>query len=222
MHAQVAGLIGDTELSSISPTKNYGPSPTLAVDSAHSVLLNFDLTDLLPSGVTASQVSRARLILFSNTVTTKGNFNVSEVTGSWTEGTVTHPTKTRAGLRIAGLLLGRGIARLHLYPGDLPGAGVGFDSFEQSWRGASGGELDQLHSGQQGEHLDQPSGDPPGRPYRPGRGDRAGWSRGPAHRTPVEEEKKPDEKGRYLHPELFGHAGQPSIGTPGFQQPQPQ
>jgi hypothetical protein len=35
-----------------------------------------------------------------------------------------------------------------------------------------------------------------------------------AHRIPVEEEKKPDEKGRYIHPELFGHAGEPSIGTP--------
>jgi hypothetical protein len=39
-----------------------------------------------------------------------------------------------------------------------------------------------------------------------------------AHRIPVEEEKKPEEKGRYLHPELFGHAGEPSIGTPRFLQ----
>jgi trimeric autotransporter adhesin len=43
-----------------------------------------------------------------------------------------------------------------------------------------------------------------------------------AHSIPVEEEKKPDEKGRYLHPDLFGHAGQPSIGTPPFRHPQAQ
>jgi hypothetical protein len=39
-----------------------------------------------------------------------------------------------------------------------------------------------------------------------------------AHRIPVEEEKKPDERGHYLRPELFGHAGEPNIGTPRFLQ----
>jgi hypothetical protein len=34
-----------------------------------------------------------------------------------------------------------------------------------------------------------------------------------AHRIPIEEEKKLGEKGRYLHPELFGHAGDPPIGA---------
>ena len=33
-----------------------------------------------------------------------------------------------------------------------------------------------------------------------------------AHRIPVEVEKSAAEKGRYLHPELFGHAGEPAIG----------
>jgi hypothetical protein len=43
-----------------------------------------------------------------------------------------------------------------------------------------------------------------------------------AHRIPVEEEKKPEEKGRYLHPDLFGHAGQPGIGTLALRHPQAQ
>jgi trimeric autotransporter adhesin len=32
-----------------------------------------------------------------------------------------------------------------------------------------------------------------------------------AHRIPVEEEKAEKEKGHFLHPELYGHAGEPSI-----------
>jgi len=35
-----------------------------------------------------------------------------------------------------------------------------------------------------------------------------------AHRIPIEEDKKPGDRGRYLHPELFGHAGDPPIGMP--------
>jgi hypothetical protein len=35
-----------------------------------------------------------------------------------------------------------------------------------------------------------------------------------AHRIPIEEGKKPEERGRYLHPELFGHAGEAPIGAP--------
>jgi hypothetical protein len=35
-----------------------------------------------------------------------------------------------------------------------------------------------------------------------------------AHRIPVEQEKAEKDKGQYLHPELFGHAGERSIGEP--------
>ena len=34
-----------------------------------------------------------------------------------------------------------------------------------------------------------------------------------AHRIPVEEEKPDAEKGRYLHPELYGHKEQLAIGA---------
>jgi hypothetical protein len=33
-----------------------------------------------------------------------------------------------------------------------------------------------------------------------------------AHRIPLEVEKAPADQGRYLHPELFGHEGEPAIG----------
>jgi hypothetical protein len=91
--AQQLPVIADTELSSLSPTKNFGTSPTLSVDSAHSVLLTFDLANLLPAGVTASQINRARLILFPDTVTTAGSFKIVDVSGSWSEGTVTYSTR---------------------------------------------------------------------------------------------------------------------------------
>ena len=35
------------------------------------------------------------------------------------------------------------------------------------------------------------------------------WAK--AHRIPVEVDKAPEDKGRYIHPELFGHADDPSI-----------
>jgi len=41
-----------------------------------------------------------------------------------------------------------------------------------------------------------------------------------AHRIPVEEEKAEKEKGHYLSPELYGHAGEPSIAK--IRHPQPQ
>ena len=91
--AQQLPVIADTELSSLSPTKNFGTSPTLTVDSAHSVLLTFDLANLLPAGVTASQVNRARLILFPDAVATKGSFKIVDVSGSWSEATVTYSTR---------------------------------------------------------------------------------------------------------------------------------
>ena len=42
-----------------------------------------------------------------------------------------------------------------------------------------------------------------------------------AHRIPNEVEKTEKEKGHYLHPELFGHAGEPSISEIGHPAPKP-
>jgi len=41
-----------------------------------------------------------------------------------------------------------------------------------------------------------------------------------AHRIPVEVDKAPRDRGHYLHPELFGHEGEPSIAE--MQHPRPQ
>jgi hypothetical protein len=49
-------VIADTEFGSLSPTKNFGASPTLTVDLAHSVLLSFDLANLSSASFHAASV----------------------------------------------------------------------------------------------------------------------------------------------------------------------
>ena len=44
------------------------------------------------------------------------------------------------------------------------------------------------------------------------------WAK--AHRIPNEVEKSEKEKGHYIHPELFGHAGEPSISE--IEHPTPK
>jgi hypothetical protein len=43
-----------------------------------------------------------------------------------------------------------------------------------------------------------------------------------AHRIPVEVDKAPQEQGHYIHPELFGHVGEPSITEIRHPRPPPQ
>src|SRR5579871_5735305 len=42
-----------------------------------------------------------------------------------------------------------------------------------------------------------------------------------AHRIPVEVDKSPQDQGHYIHPELFGHEGEPSIAEIRHPRPQP-
>jgi hypothetical protein len=95
--AQEVLLNADAQINSASPSTNYGAAQTLAVNSTTSTILRYDLTDILPTGVTSSQVSKARLIIFPDTVTTKGNFNVFALTSSFAENTVTYATRPTIG-----------------------------------------------------------------------------------------------------------------------------
>jgi hypothetical protein len=91
--AQQAMLTGDSQINSAATTTTYGASTTLNISPTESALLQFDLTDMLPSGTTAAQVLRARLIVFPDTITTGGTVNLYQVTSGWSEGTVTYATK---------------------------------------------------------------------------------------------------------------------------------
>src|SRR5271170_7323925 len=91
--AQQAMLTGDTQINSSATTTTYGASTTLNISPTNSALLQFDLTDMLPSGTTAAQVLRARLIIFPDAITTGGTVNLYQVTSALSEGTVTYATK---------------------------------------------------------------------------------------------------------------------------------
>src|SRR5271163_3049336 len=91
--AQQAMLTGDTQINSAATTTKYGASTTLNISPTNSTLLQFDLTDMLPTGTTAAQVLRARLIVFPDTITTAGTVALYQVTSAWTEGSVTYATK---------------------------------------------------------------------------------------------------------------------------------
>ncbi len=91
--AQQAMLTGDTQINSAATTTKYGASTTLNISPTNSALLQFDIADMLPSGTTAAQVLKARLIVFPDTITTGGTVNLYQVTSAWSESSVTYATK---------------------------------------------------------------------------------------------------------------------------------
>ena len=91
----------DAYVNSAAPTTNYGTAATLIVNSAADTgFIRFDLT-AVPSTYTGSQVAKATLKLYVNSVTTAGSFNVDLVNGAWTETTVKYSTEPAIGGTIA-------------------------------------------------------------------------------------------------------------------------
>ena len=87
-HAQITPS-GDAYTTTASPTKNFGTSTLLDVESAsQNTYIQFDLSSL-PSGYTGANISKATLKLYVNAVTTAGSFNVDFVDGTWSEKTIT-------------------------------------------------------------------------------------------------------------------------------------
>jgi hypothetical protein len=90
-HAQITPS-QDAHTDSSKPTINFGTATTLGVantaGSIQSSYIQFDLSSI-PSGYTGSNVAKATLKLYVNTVTAAGSFNVDLVAGSWSEKTIT-------------------------------------------------------------------------------------------------------------------------------------
>jgi hypothetical protein len=93
VRAQQAMLVADTQLNTSAPTTNYGGAATAETNANDSALVRFDVADLLPSGVTAAQVNRARLIVYCDAVKTAGTFDAYLVTSSWGENSVTYNSR---------------------------------------------------------------------------------------------------------------------------------
>ncbi len=92
-YGQQPVLTGDTQINSAATSTNYGTSTTLTISPTSSGLMQFYITDLLPSGTTAEQVLKARLIVFPDALVTAGTVNLYEVTSTWSESSVTYATK---------------------------------------------------------------------------------------------------------------------------------
>lgn len=66
----------------------YGKAVNITVGASSAVgLVQFDLTGL-PPGITASQVVKANLTLYANSVSSPGTINIDTALGSWAETTV--------------------------------------------------------------------------------------------------------------------------------------
>ncbi len=178
--AQQPVLVGDSQISSAAATTKYGANATMNISPGNSVLMQFNLADMLPAGTTAAQVLKARLIVFTDGVTTGGTVNLYQVTSTWSEGTVTYATKpTIAGAAAASISIGANTTFHDFNATTLvqnwittPANNFGVE-LQASWH-------NQHHHRQQGEHQHQPSSDSGNRPLRPRRPNRRYWRNRPA------------------------------------------
>ncbi len=86
-----APLIADTHVNAALPSNNSGAISNIDVGGGYMGLLQFDLSTL-PAGTTATQVTRATLLLYVNRVTTPGLIDIQPVGATWGEYSVTAGT----------------------------------------------------------------------------------------------------------------------------------
>jgi hypothetical protein len=91
----------DAYTNTASPSTNYGAQKLLEVDSPSlTTYIQFDLSSI-PAGYTSSNIAKATLKLYVNTVVTAGSFNVDYVNGSWSESTIAANLSPALGTTIA-------------------------------------------------------------------------------------------------------------------------
>ena len=90
--AATGNVVGDTYISPINPTINFGNGTTLNIGGGASALVQVDLSSL-PAGLLATNIRRATLTVFVNKVFIAGGLDFSQVTSPWSEGTVTFNTQ---------------------------------------------------------------------------------------------------------------------------------
>jgi hypothetical protein len=91
---------GDAYTNTASPATNYGAKTLLDVESSQTTFIQFNLASI-PAGYTSSNITKATLKLYVNTVVAAGSFNVDYVNGTWTESTLTANTAPALGTTIA-------------------------------------------------------------------------------------------------------------------------
>lgn len=86
-----ATLTADAHVNSALPDVNSGAISNLNVGGGYTALLQFDLS-VLPSGITATQISHAVLRLYCNRVDAQGQVSLRPVNAAWGEYSVTYAT----------------------------------------------------------------------------------------------------------------------------------
>jgi hypothetical protein len=85
-HGQ-AVVTDDANTASAFPTKNLGSSFALIVTNGANTYIKFDLANL--GQVTGNNVSKATLVLYTDSVLASGTMDVYQVNGAWSERTIT-------------------------------------------------------------------------------------------------------------------------------------
>jgi len=92
---------GDSYIDTAAATTNYGSKTLLDVESAsQTAYIQFNLSSI-PAGYTGSDVTKATLKLYVNSVTKAGSFNVDYVNGTWSEATIDASNAPALGTTIA-------------------------------------------------------------------------------------------------------------------------
>jgi hypothetical protein len=94
----------DSYTNTVDSGTNYGTATTLSVVSSASSIqttyIQFDLSSI-PAGYASTNVAKATLKLYVNSVSKAGSFNVDLVNGSWSEKTITSSLSPALGSTIA-------------------------------------------------------------------------------------------------------------------------
>ena len=99
--AQPYLVVGDTYVTSVTPTINFGTLGTLNVGGGASSLIQMDLTRLIALGISPAQIQQASMTVYINKVLTAGGVDVALVTSTWGETAVTFNTKPTVGAPFA-------------------------------------------------------------------------------------------------------------------------
>ena len=91
----------DTYSSTVTPTVTNKFNVNLNVSPTDTTYLRFNTQNFLPAGVIGANVGKATLKVFVSSVTAPGSLQVFQVTGNWSEGTLTENTKPTLGGALA-------------------------------------------------------------------------------------------------------------------------
>ena len=93
-------LTGDTYISTARPANPFGLATTLSVAAGNTTYLQFNLPLGLPAGTLGTDVAKATLKLYANSVVAGGTMTLRQLPSLWNEGTMTNDTALVLGTQV--------------------------------------------------------------------------------------------------------------------------